>query len=42
MNPADINVIANTLDGSVLKDQSVQNSALVLNSVDYPQLSSAL
>ena len=52
IDPADINTVATTLDGSVLKATSVAGtvlknttvpgSALALNSVDYPQISNAL
>jgi len=39
INPADINTVATTLDGSVLKNTSVAGTALALNAVDYPQIS---
>ena len=42
INPADINTVATTLDGSVLKNTSIAGSAHVLNSIDYPQISNAL
>lgn len=52
IDPADINTVATTLDGSVLKATSVDGtalkatsvpgSALTLKSVDYPQISNAL
>ena len=38
INPADINTVATTLDGSVLKNVSIAGSAHVLNSIDYPQI----